>query len=251
MWSYQRHLMYVPDKYIDEPAAYGLKDFRRLRLTDADGTHVEAWFHKAREGFPTIVYLHGNGGNLGTRTHFIGLLVKEGFGLLGLDYRGYGASEGHPSEAGFYQDARAAIDYAGKSLSLPPGKLILYGESIGTGVAVQMATEYKVSGVVLQSPYTSLLTLGQASYPWLPVKYLQLDKFDSLDKIKNVHAPLLIIHGERDSIVPVGHGKAMFEQANGPKDVVYFPDKGHVDLDIRELTRLLVGFSQKNHLVVQ
>jgi uncharacterized protein len=112
MWVAQRHLLYMPQTNIQPPAAYGLNDFEDIRLQSNDGTHVQAWYHKAETGYPTIIYFHGNGGHLGGRARYNRLLSSAGFGILALSYRGYGASEGSPSEEGFYQDARAAMEYA-------------------------------------------------------------------------------------------------------------------------------------------
>jgi uncharacterized protein len=242
MWACQRYLMYVPHTNIQPPTAYGLKHFEDLRLQSADGTRVQVWYHGARTGYPTIVYFHGNGGHLGGRADYFNLLSGAGFGVLALSYRGYGSSEGRPSELGFYQDARATLEYATQALSIPPQQIVLYGESIGTGVAVQMATEFPIGALVLQSPYTSIEALAKDSYPWLPVRLLLKDRFDSISKIERINAPLLVFHGEKDSIVPIRYGKQLFEKAPEPKQAMYFEQVNHVDFDLEVLTKALVTF---------
>ncbi|MFD2262539.1 alpha/beta hydrolase [Lacibacterium aquatile] len=249
MWAFQRSLQYFPAKQIEEPSAYGLSGFSDLRLASGDGTPLQAWHRPARQGFPTILYFQGNGGNIAGRAGFFRLMGEAGFGVLALSYRGYGASAGNPSEEGFYQDARALIAYAERQLSLMPDRILIYGESIGTGVAVQMATEYPVAGLVLQAPYTSITDLAAASYPWLPARLLLKDRFESLSKIPKVKAPLLLFHGELDGVVPVSYGRALFAAANEPKQAVFYPGVHHADFDIAELTRRLMDFTRQYALV--
>jgi len=249
MWVFQRHLVFLPLKGIEKPEIYGLHNFKVLSLKSSDDLHIQAWYREAKKGYPTIIYFHGNGGNLGNRATYFNLLSEAGFGILALDYRGYGASEGDPSEEGFYQDSRALMDYAAKTLSLKPDRIIIYGESIGTGVAVQMASEYSSAALILQSPFTSMESLAGNRYPWLPVHLLLKDRFDSLTKISKVHAPILVFHGEEDVIVPIESGKTIFADATGPKEAIYFPEKGHNDMDLELLTKDLVIFSNKYGLI--
>lgn len=242
MWAMQRQLMYVPYRDVQRPGFYGLEGVEDIRLQSADGTKVQAWYAAAKPNYPVLLFFHGNGGHLGYRAHYFGMLREKGFGLLALSYRGYGVSEGRPSEQGFYQDARAMMHYASDVLKLPPEKIVLYGESIGTGVAVQMATEFPVALVALQSPYSSITEVASSIYPWLPVRWLLKDRFDSISKIKNVHAPLLVMHGELDTVVPLRFGRALYEAADEPKAAVYFKEHGHNDTDPARLAAALVDF---------
>ncbi len=249
MYSLQRQLMYVPTIAIEPPASYGLVDFSVVPLKASDGTQIEAWHRPAKKDYPTIIYFHGNGGNLSHRRFFFSLLRDSGFGVLGLDYRGYGRSEGSPSEEGFYQDARATMDYATKTLSLADNKIIIYGESIGTAVAVQMATEHKIAALILQSPFTSMTATASNKYPWLPVSLLIKDRYDSLSKIANINVPLLLFHGEKDTLVPTTFGKGLFAKANEPKQAIYFPETNHNDFDLQKLTNAILEFSKTHQLV--
>lgn len=248
MYSMQRSFIYAPNPKIESPNIYGLVDFSTIHLTAKDGTRLEAWYHSAKENYPTIIYFHGNAGNLLHRVNFFSLLRDAGFGVLGLDYRGYGNSKGTPSEDGFYQDARATMDYASKKLSIPDNKIIIYGESIGTGVAVQMATERKVAALVLQSPFTSMSATASNKYPWLPVDLLLKDRFDSLSKIADVHVPVLFFHGEKDTLVPIELDKELFARANEPKQAIYFPDVHHNDYELDKLVSAIVEFSKSQHI---
>lgn len=249
MYSMQRNFLYIPSTNIESPSVYGLVDFSTVRLFANDNTRLEAWYHPAKENYPTIIYFHGNAGNLMNRVNFFSLLRDAGFGVLGLDYRGYGNSEGNPSEHGFYMDGRAAMDYATKTLHIPENKIIIYGESIGTGVAVQMATEYKIAELILQSPFTSMAATASNQYPWLPVNLLLKDRYDSISKIADVHVPILFFHGEKDHLVPIDLGKDLLAKANDPKRRVYFPEVHHNDYDLDKLVYYIVEFSKINQVI--
>lgn len=249
MWALQRQLIYRPHTDIQAPESYGLREFTELGIDSDDGLRLQGWYHAARTAYPTIVYFQGNAGHLGGRAGFYQSLADAGFGVLALSYRGYGHSGGKPTEQGLYKDARAIINYAVKQLSLRSQQLILYGESLGTGVAVQLALEYPVAALVLQSPFTSISDLAKHNYPWIPVDLLLVDRFDSLVKISNLSVPLLVFHGENDPVVPIRYGKALFEQAPLPKQAVYLPGRGHNDLDPKLLTDLTLAFSNKYKLI--
>lgn len=251
MFLAQRQFIFLPATHILTPEEYGLRGYTTVTLAENDGTKIQAWYHPAAKGYPTVVYFHGNGGNMGNRPYHFALMTNDGYGLIAIDYRGYGQSEGSPSEEGFYADGRAAIRYATETLSIPPGRLILYGESIGTAVAVQMALETKAGGLVLQSPFTSMVDLAKLNYPWLPVSLLLVDRFDSIAKIGDIHMPLLLFHGDYDTVVPIWLGQRLFEKANEPKQAVYFPGRGHVDLSGRKLTDALTEFSRAHKLITK
>jgi fermentation-respiration switch protein FrsA (DUF1100 family) len=242
LWMIQQRLMYFPDRRMDAPEAYGLSGFEAVTLTAADGVRVTAWRHPAREGMPLVIYYHGNGGHLGYRKAIYDALAQAGFGVLALSYRGYGTSEGAPSEQGIYADARATLDYAMQTMGVPLERIILFGESLGTGVAVQMASERRVGGVALQSPYTSITKRAGEIYFFVPVSLLLRDRYDSLAKIRDVHSPLLILHGERDMIVPARMGRELLAAANEPKRGVFYPQIGHYDFDVQETVREVMKF---------
>jgi uncharacterized protein len=246
MWGYQRELIYHPVPDQRPPAEHGLADFAEIKKPSNNNVTISLWYHAAEPNQPTVIYFHGNAGNLGSRTHFFQRLADVGLGVLALSYRGYGASEGSPSEQGIYADARVTMRHALETLKLPSPRLLLYGESLGSGVAVQMATEFEVGGVMLQSPYTSISAIGQGQYPWLPVDWLLEDRFDSIGKIKRVNAPLLIIHGEQDPVVPVEHGRALFAAAKEPKVAVFLPDIGHGGFNQAMLVERVITFPLKD-----
>jgi hypothetical protein len=247
--AFQRHLMYYPEKTIGAPAQYGLTGFEDIRTQAADGTELQLWYRPARGGYPTIVYFHGNAGNIGHRAGIFATLADHGFGLLGLSYRGYGQSLGAPTETGLYHDARAALAYLVQNRSVPLSRILLYGESLGSGVAVQMATEYDVAGVVLEAPYTSTVNRAAEIYYYIPVKLLMRDRFDSLAKIGRVKAPLLLFHGERDAVIPAAHGRALLEAATALKRSFFFPETGHNDFDREAIAAHIADFSREHGLI--
>lgn len=249
LYCFQRHLIYHPLKAIAAPGQYGLEQFSEHHAATADHESIQLWHHEAREGFPTIIYFHGNAGNMGERAAIYDALSRQGFGVLGVSYRGYGESTGAPSEAGLYTDARTAIAFWREHTGQSYDRIILYGESLGTGVAVQMALEYEVGGLILQAPYISVAARAAEMYPFIPVRLMIKDKYLSIRKIGRVKAPLLLFHGEQDDIIPIAHGKVVLEAATAPKQAVFFPETGHNDFDTILLAQHVLDFARKHNLI--
>lgn len=229
MFIFQRALMYFPDPVRTSPARTGLPEAEETVLKSSDGETLIAWHVPPRGSKPVVLYFHGNAGALDLRVSRFRWLVAEGYGLVALSYRGYGGSTGKPSETGLLLDAAATYQFA--ATRYPATRLVLWGESLGTGVAVALAGGQVVGGVILDAPFTSMADVGAAAYPFIPVRYFIKDTFRSDERIGRVKAPLLILHGERDRIVPIRFGEKLFALANEPKRMVRFPLGGHVDLD--------------------
>jgi len=227
----QRKLMYFPDRDRIQPAEAGLRGVEERVLETPDGERVIAWYGKARPGRPTLLYFHGNGGSLAIRAPRIQRFMEQGWGVYMMTYRGYGGSSGHPTEANNVADARLAYGALLRE-GVAPDAIILYGESLGSGIAVRLATEREVAGVILDAPYTSIVDLAAQAYPFLPVRALLIDRYETTKYIANVKAPLLIIHGGRDPVIPVVMGRELALLANEPKRLVIFPGGGHSDLYI-------------------
>ncbi|MBN9227246.1 MULTISPECIES: alpha/beta hydrolase [Legionella] len=223
----QRYLIYFPSPEQPNRNDFHAEDMHVVKIPVADGLSLNSWYKPAVDNKPTILYLHGNAGHIGFRMDLIRQFLSEGLGVLLLEYRGYGGNLGKPTESGFYQDARAAMKFL-QQQGVQEHRIVLYGESLGTGVATQMATEFPVCAVVLQSPYTSLTDLARFHYPWLPVPLM--DKYDSLSRIQKIHVPILMLHGKLDEVVPYEQGITLFNHANQPKKWIDFPEKGHQDL---------------------
>jgi uncharacterized protein len=191
-----------------------------------------------------IAYFHGNGGHIGYRAERLKRFVRDGFGALFLEYRGYGGNPGTPTQDGLFADARAALDFLANQ-GIRAERTVLYGESLGSGVAVQMASERPVAAVVLEAPYDSVAAVARRHYAFVPVNVLLKDRFDSIARINAVQAPILLMHGERDAIVPVDSGRRLFAAANEPKEIWTAPDAGHNDLALYGALDVAVDFVRR------
>jgi len=233
MYVFQRTLMYFPDKVHRLPAASGLPQVMEVTFQSDDGEKLFAWYVAPRERKKLVLYFQGNAGGLDLRADRFTWLTADGTGLLALCYRGYGGSSGSPTEDGLIRDARAAYDFA--AARYPATRIVLFGESLGTGVAVALAAERKIAGLILDAPFTSGADVGASAYPIAPVRWLMKDPWHSDARIGRVTAPLLVLHGERDAVVPIRFGERLFALAPEskilPKRMVRFPQGGHVDLD--------------------
>ena len=229
MYVFQRSLMYFPDRARTPPVVAGLAQAEEVTLTSADGEKLIAWHVPPRQAKPLVIYFQGNAGGLDLRAGRFKWLIADGTGLVALSYRGYGGSTGEPSETGLIDDAAAAYEFA--IARYPARRIVVWGESLGTGVAVALAAEREIGAIILDAPYTSIADVGAAAYPFVPVRWFIKDPFRSDERIANVNAPLLVLHGERDRIVPIRFGEKLFLLAKEPKRMVRFPLGGHVDLD--------------------
>ena len=239
----QRSLMYFPDTAHISPAEAGLPEAVEVPLVAADGVHISAWHVPPRTGFPVIVFFHGNGGSLRYSVPRFRKLVGAGIGLVALEYRGYGGNAGSPSEHGLIDDGEAA--YAFAAAHYPVKRIVLWGQSLGSGVAVAVAAQKPVSRLILEAPFTSAAAVASLRYWYMPVSLLMKDQFHSDRRIAKVTAPVLILHGVKDTVVPYAMGERMFELANQPKHIVRFLDGGHEDLDangaLDAVARFLAG----------
>jgi fermentation-respiration switch protein FrsA (DUF1100 family) len=224
----QRSLMYFPERTRTAPAAAGLPQAEEVDLGTADGERVIVWHIAPRGDGNVVLYLHGNGGALRYRVDRFRALTADGTGLIALSYRGYGGSTGSPTEAGLIGDADAA--YAFAAARYAPGKIIVWGESLGSGVAVALAAEHPVGRVVLEAPYTSAVDIAAATYPFAPVRLLMKDQFRSDLRIEKVTVPVLILHGERDTVIPIRFGERLYALIKSPKRFVRSRDGSHEDL---------------------
>jgi hypothetical protein len=229
MYVFQRALMYFPDGRRALPARAGLPQAEEVTFKSTDGETLIAWHVPPRGNKPVVLYFQGNAGGLDLRAERFKWLSAGSTGLVALCYRGYGGSSGKPSEAGLIQDARAAYDFSAARYA--PSRLVIFGESLGTAVAIALAAERPVAGVILDAPFTSAVAIGAAAYPFAPVRLLTKDQWRSDQRIARINAPVLVLHGDKDPIVSIRFGEALFALANEPKRMVRFADGGHVNLD--------------------
>ena len=229
LYLFQRQLLYLPDRTRPELAGLAELGVREVTLATDDGLSLLSWYVPPRPGQPVIAYFHGNGGHIGYRVERLLRFARQGFGVLMLEYRGYGGNPGMPSEAGFYADGRAALGFLDRE-RVAPNRLVLYGESLGSGVAVELAAQHQIAALILEAPPTSVAEVAQCHFPFVPAARLVTDRFDSLSRIAKVRAPILVLHGERDRVVPVRYGRALLDAAPEPKEGWFAPEAGHEDL---------------------
>jgi fermentation-respiration switch protein FrsA (DUF1100 family) len=229
LFVFQRSILFVPDPGRPDPAYSRVPEMTRVQAATEDGLTLEGWWRQASAGGPTLLYLHGNAGNIGSRDGKARQLIDRGYGVLLGGYRGYGGNPGAPSEAGLIADGRAWLA-ALEALGVPAREAILYGESLGAGVVVALATERAVAGVVLEAPFTSITDIAAARYWFVPVRRLLRDPFDTESRLPRVKAPILIIHGAEDRLIPIAHGERLFRIAPEPKRFARLAGGGHTDL---------------------
>lgn len=230
-FAVQRRIVFQPDTARPQASALAIPELREVTIRPLGQPALLAWYLPAPAGRAMIAYFHGNGGNLAYRSERIRTFWQAHLGLLMVEYPGYGGNAGSPSEAGMIAAGRAALAFLDAG-GVPSSRLVLYGESIGSGIATRLATEHAIAGLILESPYTSVLDIARRTVwgRFLPVRLLLRDRFEQLSLIKDVHAPLLIMQGKRDVIVPPDMGQTLFMAANEPKVMWSTPDGGHNDL---------------------
>ena len=220
-YIFQRNLLYHPSEnnYSGDKLTVPID---KVKIKSDDNIELLAWYHnKDIDNYKTILFLHGNAGSLQNRTHKINHFKDMNVNFLLLAWRGFSGNKGKPTEEGLYEDASSAIRWL-KSKGVKENNLIIYGESLGTGIATELAQNKNFAGIILESPFTSMVAAAKSKYPIFPIGLLLKDKYESDKKIKNIKSPVLIMHGESDTIVPFWMGKKMYELANDPK-YAYFP----------------------------
>jgi len=221
-YIFQRNLLYHPteNNYSGDQI---LVDIEKVKIKTSDNIELISWYHnKDFNKYKTILYFHGNAGSLENRIHKINHFKDINVNFLIFAWRGFSGNKGKPTEKGLYEDAKSAVQWL-KLKGINEENIILYGESLGTGVAIEIAQNKNFSGVILESPFTSMIDTGKDKYPFLPVRFLLKDKYENNRKIKNIKSPILVMHGKIDKIVPFYMGKKIYELANEPK-YFYFSD---------------------------
>ena len=221
VYFFQRKLLYHP--FSPQITGKGLiHNFETINFKTSDNFELKGWFHLKNSNKKTILFLHGNAGNLDNRIDKLNFLGNMDINFLIISWRGYSGNPGNPSETGLYKDALGGIEWLNKK-GISNDRIILYGESLGTAITTEVAQNENFAGIILEAPFTSMVDMGQKIYPIFPVKFLLKDKYESKNKIKNIKSPILVLHGRKDKIVPFYMGEKIFEMANNPK-FKYFTD---------------------------
>lgn len=242
VFVFQRQLQYFPGLKAPPPEAVGLTGVQVVPLTTPDGETLILWYAPAGPGQPTVLYFQGNAGEIADRPRRFDYYRAQGFGVAFLSYRGFGGSSGSMSEAGLISDALIAHDWL-LARGIAGADIALVGESLGTGVAVQLAARREVGALALEAPYTAAADVAAGLYWWLPVRLLMRDQYRSIDHIAAVTAPLLVQHGTRDAVIPFALGRALFDAARMPqKTFVPLPGQGHEALFLPETWAREIAF---------
>jgi fermentation-respiration switch protein FrsA (DUF1100 family) len=231
LWAVQRRLMYFPMGEVLEPASVGVTRVELVTFPTSDGLRLHGWFFPAPPSPArfTIVVFNGNAGNRSYRAPLATALQERGHAVLLFDYRGYGGNPGTPTESGLKEDARAARAFIIGRPDVDPERVVYFGESLGTGVAVTLAAEHPPAALVLRSPFMSMVDVGRMHYPIVPVRWLLRDRYDSGERIARIRSPLLVIAGDRDGVIPLEQSRRLYDAAPSPKKLLIVPGADHND----------------------
>ena len=240
-YVFQRNLLYHPkeNNYFGDLLTV---EIEKVKISTQDRIELLSWYHnKNLNNYKTILFLHGNAGSLENRIHKINHFKDMNVNFLLISWRGFSGNKGKPTEKGLYEDAKSAVAWL-KSKGVNENNIIIYGESLGTGVATEIAQNKNFAGIILESPFTSMVDAGKNQYPYLPVRLLLKDKYESNKKIKNIKSPILIMHGKVDTLVPFDMGKKMYELANEPKYYYFSEYDDHMMEYNEKLLKVLKDF---------
>ena len=227
LFIFQRNLMYHPQEnnYSGDKIEV---EIEKVQIQTADNISLLGWFHKKDlKKFKTVVYFHGNAGSLENRIHKLNHFKNMNVNFLIIAWRGFSGNLGKPSENALYEDGKSAINWL-KNKGLSDSDLIIYGESLGTGIATEVSQNKKYAGLILETPFTSMIAAAKNFYPYIPVSLILKDKYKNDEKIKNINIPVLVMHGEKDQIVPFSMGQKMFDLANDPKSSYFTKHDDHM-----------------------
>jgi uncharacterized protein len=245
IWTQQRRLMYFPFGQVSDPASMGLKGTTAVTFTSSDGLSLSGWFIAATPTPRfTVMVFNGNAGNRSHRLPLAQAFAAEGLAVLLLDYRGFGGNPGSPTEAGLRADARGALSYLLRRPDVDPKRVVYFGESLGSAVAIGLAVEHRPAALILRSPFTSATEVAQVHYWFLPVRWLLRDRFSSIEHIPHVRAPLLVVAGDRDGIVPIDQSRRLYEAASVPKSFLVIHGADHNDDPLQAGRQMIEGILQ-------
>lgn len=243
MYLFQRDFVFHPHGTLTPPQDLGLDDVTAKKVRMEDGTAIAVWHRPPDDPQqPTVLYFHGNGGNLSGRAKRYRQIIDSGFGLYAPTYRGYPGAEGSPSETALITDGLEHFD----QVAAATDNIVLHGESLGTGVAVAVAAQRNATALILEAPYTAAADIAAATYPWLPVSLLMKDPFLSRERIGDVQEPVFVIHGTSDRTIPLEQGQALFDMAGEPKEFLAVEGAGHSTLWTEGLWPATLEFLAQN-----
>ena len=237
----QRQLMYFPTLERVSPEEVGLHDVDEVTLQTNSNVTLTSWYGRANVGQPTFLFFHGNGGAVSHREHRFRELMADGYGIFVLGYPGYGGNSGQPSESSFREGSTLSYEFL-RNTGVSADDIVIYGESIGSGVAVQLAASVEARALILEAPMSSTIDVAREHYPYLLVSSLLKDTFQSIDYIEHINMPLLVMHGNTDQVIPIRIGRKLFEEAREPKTFVELNGAGHNNLQLYSVSEIARDF---------
>lgn len=240
-YANQRELMYLPSVTRVYPADIGLDNVREVALVTVSGMELTSWFAPPKDKHPTVLFFHGNAGAVSHRAHRFRELMARGYGVFVLGYPGYGGNPGEPSESGFREASQQAYDYL-RASGIEPSDIVIYGESIGSGVAVQLAAKVPAKGLVLEAPMSSAIDVAREHYPLLLAGFILRDSYRSVEYIGKIDMPLLVIHGDKDVVIPLHLGEKLIARALEPKTLIVIEGAGHNNLSSYSTSSIVGDF---------
>lgn len=241
VYAFQRQLIFMPSENRILPEDMGLAEVAEITILTATNQSLYSWYGRAKGDQPTILFFHGNAGNVSNRAERFRQFMAKGFGLFILGYPGYGGSDGSPSEASFLDASQLSYDYLLKQ-GIKADNIVLYGESLGTSVAVQLSARKRAKALILEAPMSSVLDLAKTQFPYFPIGLLLRDPFLSIDYIDQIRMPLLVMHGDSDQIIPISSGRMLFEKAIEPKAFNSIKGAGHNNLHRYAVAEIVQSF---------
>ena len=242
LFIFQRKIVFNISGRPKKPNEYGLIDIEEIEVSTNDEIKLLCWYSKAKLNKPTLIYLHGNSFDIGERAYRVKRYIDQGWGVLLVSWRGYSGNIGVPTESNLYIDGESAVKWVEKEKFIKKSDLVLYGESLGAGVAVEMATRYIFKSVILEAPFTSIVDIAQKRYKIYPAKFLVLDRFDNISKINKIKSHLLIISGKKDEVVPHNHSIKLYNKANDPKASLFIDEAMHNNLYEFGIEKKVINF---------
>tara|TARA_B110000438_G_scaffold169997_1_gene162486 strand:- start:574 stop:1374 length:801 start_codon:yes stop_codon:yes gene_type:complete len=243
LFFFQRRIIFNVSGKPNQPIDYGLPEIQVVNIVTSDKISLISWYSKPKLDKPTLLYLHGNSFDIGERAYRIERYIKNGWGVLLLSWRGFSGNKGNPTEKNLYEDASSALNWLKNKKNTDFKNIVIYGESLGSAVAVQLSTQNNFKSVILEAPFTSIYDIALKRYKIYPFKFLILDKFDNYKKINQIKSPILIVSGKNDEVVPHKHSIKLFNAANYPKDFLFIDEAMHNNLYDFGIEKIVINFS--------
>ena len=243
LFMFQRKIIFNKSGKPKDPEYYNLGKTKEIFIKTSDKISLLAWYHEGDKNMPILVYFHGNSFDIGERAYRIKRYNDAGFSTLLVSWRGFSGNDGNPTEENLYLDGNATIDWVLKNTKFKIEDIVNYGESLGSGVAVELNLKYEFLCTVLEAPFTSIADVANKRYKIYPTKYLVKDKFDNLSKIDQIKSPILIISGLRDEVVPHSHSKLLHNKANNTKKSLFIDEAMHNNLYDFGIEKTVINFT--------